>query len=142
MTEPAALLPDPAARLEAAYRGVQATRMRGLGFLNPALQVQAVGFVPWEGHWLGVVLSPWFMNLALAPRDPAAWQALARGEKRRYRFPAGEFEFVGAGDTELGELQLCSLFSPVLEFADQESAVVTAQCALEALMDPQHAEQH
>jgi [NiFe] hydrogenase assembly HybE family chaperone len=139
MTEHGALLPDPSPRLEAGYREVQATRMRGVALLNPALEVQAVGFAPWEGHWLGIVLSPWFMNLTLAPGDPAAWQALLPGEKRHYRFPAGEFEFVGASDALLGELQLCSLFSPVLEFADQQSAVITARCALEALMDARHA---
>lgn len=142
MTEPAApaaLLPDPAERLEAGFRAVE-QRMQGLPFLNPALAVAAVGFAPWEGHWLGVVLSPWFMNLTLAPRDPGLWQPLAPGEKREYRFPAGEFEFMGAHDPLVGETQICSLFSPVTEFADQETALLTARLALEALMDPQHAD--
>jgi [NiFe] hydrogenase assembly HybE family chaperone len=141
MTETAALLADPSPRLEAAFREAQATRMCGLPFLNHALEVAAVGFAPWEGHWLGVVLSPWFMNLTLAPRDLAAWQPLGFGEKRRYSFPAGAFEFVGAADPLAGETQVCSLFSPVQEFADQDSALATARFALEALMDPQHAEE-
>ena len=29
------------------------TRMRGLAFVNPALRVEAVGFAPWQGSWLG-----------------------------------------------------------------------------------------
>ena len=138
MTDAALVQADPAARLEAAYREIHASRMQGLGFLNPALRVEAIGFAPWQGHWLGIVLSPWFMNLTLAPRDPDAWSTLAPGEKRHYRFPAGEFEFVGASDERLGELQLCSLFSPVQEFADQDTAVHTARCALAALMDARH----
>ena len=47
-------------------------------------------FAPWKGYWLGVMLTPWFMNLMLAPRDPARWRPLPPGAKRRYAFPAGE----------------------------------------------------
>ena len=45
-------LPDPSPRLEAAFRAV-AVRMEGLAFVNPALEVAAVGFAPWASHWLG-----------------------------------------------------------------------------------------
>ena len=37
------LLPDPSLSLEQAFSTV-AQRMKGLGFVNPALRVQAVGF--------------------------------------------------------------------------------------------------
>lgn len=134
MSEPE-LLPDPSPRLAAAYRDVQAQRMQGLAFLNPALEVEAVAFAPWEGHWLGVIVTPWFINLALAPCDPGAWQPIARGDKRRYRFPAGDYDFIGATDEVVGELQICSLFSPVLEFDDQATARLVATLAREALFD-------
>ena len=132
-------LPDPSARLVVAFRAA-AVRMEGLTFVNPALEVAAVGFAPWGGHWLGVLVTPWFMNLTLAPRDPAAWQAVAQGEVRRYRFPAGDFDFIGAHDDAAGEYQLCSLFSPVLEFEDQASALTVAQLARDALFDAANAE--
>ncbi len=134
-----ALLSDPSARLTDVFRAV-ARRMTGLAFVNPALDVEAVGFAPWEGRWLGVMLTPWFMNLTLTPRDPAAWRPLAAGEKRRYRFPAGDYEFVGARDDVIGEYQVCSLFSPLLEFDDQETARLVAALAREALFDPANAE--
>lgn len=114
--------------------------MQGLAFVNPALEVEAVGFAPWERHWLGVMLTPWFMNLMLLPCDPAAWQPLAQGAKRRYRFPAGDYEFVGANDADVGEYQSCSLFSPLLEFDDHETARLVATLAREALFDPANAE--
>jgi [NiFe] hydrogenase assembly HybE family chaperone len=114
--------------------------MRGLPIVNPALDVEAVGFALWEGRWFGVLLTPWCMNLVLCPDDPAAWLPLAAGAKRRYRFPAGEFEFVGASDAALGDYQVCSLFSPVHEFADQASARLVAALARDALFDPAHAE--
>jgi [NiFe] hydrogenase assembly HybE family chaperone len=88
--------PDPSDALEATYRHVAETRMHGLPFVNPVLAVEAVGFAPWEGRWLGVMVTPWFINLVQAPLDPAQWRSLGQGEKRRYRFPAGDYEFIGA----------------------------------------------
>jgi len=131
-------LPDPSAGLTAAFVAA-AARMQGLDVVNPALAVEAVGFAPWDGHWLGVMLTPWFMNLTLLPRDPLAWQPLATGAKRSYAFPAGEYEFVGANDAVLGAYQVCSLFSPVHEFADQETARLVATLAREALFDAANA---
>jgi [NiFe] hydrogenase assembly HybE family chaperone len=131
--------PDPSDRLVAAFRAV-ATRMAGLPIVNPALEVDAVAFAPWEGHWLGVMLTPWFMNLTLLPRDPAAWRQLEPGAKRRYRFPAGDYEFVGARDDAIGEYLACSLFSPLLEFDDHATARLVATLAREALFDAANAD--
>jgi [NiFe] hydrogenase assembly HybE family chaperone len=137
----AATLRDPSARLEAAFRDIE-TRMRGLPFVNPALRVEAVAFAPWKGHWLGVMVTPWSMNLLLLPREAHAWRPLAPGEKRRYAFPAGSYDFVSARDVAVGEHLACSLFSPVLEFADQATARETAALARAALFDAAHAEAH
>lgn len=135
----AALLPDPSARLDAAYRAI-ARRMDGLNFVNPAIEVEAVGFAPWDAHWLGVMVTPWFINLMLLPREAAGWVPLRQGETRRYRFPAGDYEFIGARDATIGDYQMCSLISPS-DFADHESARLVAQLAREALFDPANAEQ-
>ena len=133
------LLPDPSARLTAAFREV-AGRMQGLGFLNPALQVEAVAFEPWQGHWLGVMITPWFMNLVLLPRQRSQWQPLPLRGKRKLHFPAGVFEFIGADDPVVGEHQTCSLFSPMHDFQDQAAARLVARLAREALFDTTNAE--
>ena len=134
------LLPDPSARLVNAFRAA-AARMTGLSFVNPALGVEAVGFGPWQGHWLGLLITPWFMNLIVAPRDLSVWQSLPQGGKRHYRFPAGDYEFIGAHDDLAGEYQMCSLFSPVLQFDDQETARLVAQLARDALFDTENADE-
>jgi len=134
-----ALRPDPSASLVQSFRLV-ATRMRGLAFVNPALDVEAIAFAPWEGRWLGVLVTPWFMNLILAPNDAAAWTHVAPGHKRVYHFPAGAYDFIGACDDVAGEYQMCSLFSPLLHFDDQETARLVAGLAREALFDAAHAE--
>jgi len=135
----ALLRPDPSASLVHAFRLV-AERMRGLAFVNPALEVEAVAFAPWDGHWLGVLVTPWFMNLILAPRDDAAWTHVEPGKNRTYAFPAGAYEFIGARDDVAGEYQMCSLFSPLLHFDDQETARLVAGLAREALFDAENAE--
>lgn len=130
---------DPSSTLNAAF-AIAAERMRTLPIYNPALEVEAVGFASWEGRWLGVMVTPWFMNLTLVPADPRAWRPLAVGAKRRYRFPAGDYEFIGACDPAIGEYQICSLFSPMDDFADHATARLVATLAREALLDPAHAE--
>ena len=84
MTEPVAL-PDPSARIEAAFRAILETRMRGLPVLNPAVEVEAVGFRAWEGHWLGMLVTPWFINLMLLPLEPERWRPLALGVRSSAR---------------------------------------------------------
>ena len=134
------LLGDPSARLESAFRSIHERHMRDLPFVNPALGVKAVAFEPWKGYWLGVMVTPWSMNLMLTPRDAQAWRPLAYGEKRRYALPAGAFDFISANTGDIGEHLVCSLFSPVLEFVDHASACETARLARAALFDAHHAE--
>ena len=132
------LLPDPSPRLNAAYRAI-ARRMDGLDFVNPAIDVEAVAFAPWESHWLGVMVTPWCMNLMLLPRDASGWTSLPQGKKLRYVFPAGEFEFISSRDDAVGEYQMCSLISPVLELPDHATACQVAELARAALLDPANA---
>ena len=105
--------PSPAHALERAFHAIQLLRMRDVPVLNPALTVEAVGFRPWSEHWLGILITPWFMNLMLLPRVQAHWQPIAEGESRHYVFPAGVFEFAtvrGAHDTAVAAL--AALFDP------------------------------
>jgi [NiFe] hydrogenase assembly HybE family chaperone len=133
-----AAVASPAPRLEAAFTRIWKTRMEGLAFLNAALRVEAVGFRPWQGEWLGALVTPWSVNLVLMPGE-GHWPALAAGGERIVALPAGRYRFIAGADAELGEYHACSLFSPALEFADHETARATAQAALAALFDPAHA---
>ena len=132
------LLPDPSPRLNAAYRAIS-RRMDGLNFVNPAIDVEAVAFAPWESHWLGAMVTPWCINLMLLPRDTAGWTSLPQGKKLRYVFPAGEYEFISSRDDAVGEYQMCSLISPVLELPDHATACQVAELARAALLDPANA---
>jgi len=135
---PQPLLPDPSPRLNAAFRAI-ARRMDGLNFVNPAIDVEAVAFAPWESHWLGAMVTPWCINLMLLPRDTSGWTSLPQGRKLRYAFPAGEYEFISSRDDAVGEYQMCSLISPVLELPDHATARQVAELARAALLDPANA---
>ena len=136
----AAEQPSPAAALEQRFQAILQTQMHDVPMVNPALCVQAVGFRPWAEHWLGVLITPWFMNLMLLPRLRERWPSIGERESRHYVFPAGVFEFIGGRDPALGDYQACSLFSPMFEFPDQAAAHDTAVAVLEALFDRAHRE--
>jgi [NiFe] hydrogenase assembly HybE family chaperone len=126
---------DPSARIAEVYAGIWHTRMADVPILNARLRVEAVGFREWDGQWLGALVTPWSLNLMLLP-GTGAWTSLPSGRERFVDFPAGRFRFISAHVAPLGESHGCSLFSPVLEFADHEAARLTAAAALAALFDP------
>jgi [NiFe] hydrogenase assembly HybE family chaperone len=135
MIEAAVTADEAAARLQAAFGAIHRERMDGVPILNAALEVRVIGMRAWQGHWLGALVTPWFMNLVVLPGE-GAWRKASDRDSVWYAFPSGRFEFIAGSEPGLGEYHACSLFSPVLEFADQETAVETARMALESLFDP------
>ncbi|MBO9642201.1 MAG: [NiFe]-hydrogenase assembly chaperone HybE [Pseudacidovorax sp.] len=138
---------DLAARVQALvalFRHVERTRMAGVPVLHAALQVEAVGFepVPVEPPEppeppaaLGVLLTPWFMNLVWLPLQPDA-RTDRVGQARLRAVGNTRFQFIGACETGLGAYEACSLASPMFEFADQAQARATARAVLDALRPP------
>ena len=108
--------------LEAAFNAILQTRMHDVPVLNSALSVQALGFLRYQQDWLGVLITPWFMNLLLLPEPDSTWQTQAPGSKFSLIFPYGVFEFTVANEALLGVYAVCSLFSPMFQFADQAAA--------------------
>lgn len=124
---------DPAPALEAAFRRIQTERMAGVALLHAGLQVQALAFERWQGHWLGALVTPWFLNLVLVPGDDAGWRSAAEGQRVFHRFSAGDFAFLGNDEPEVGEFQTCSLCSPMHGFPDQSTACTTGRMAVRML---------
>jgi [NiFe] hydrogenase assembly HybE family chaperone len=135
MTEAATSAGEAGTRLEAAFAAIRRDRMQDVPILNHALDVEAVGMRAWQGCWLGALVTPWFINLVVLPGN-GAWRSAAERESVFHAFPGGRFEFIAGNEPGLGEYHACSLFSPVLEFADHDTARETARVALESLFDP------
>lgn len=125
---------DPGPLVEAVFRRIERERMADLPIHNPALQVAAVAFRSWEGQWLGVLVTPWSMALMLLPGHEATWVSIPENRRRPVRFPAGEFNFLGGSEADLGEYQTCPLFAAMGQFGDQAEAIATARAALDALL--------
>lgn len=124
----------PIAQLEALFRRIHASEMAGMPVLNPALAVEAVGFRRCSYGWLGVLITPWFMNMVLLPATGTPWISLAPGKQCDLSFPSGDYRFTADSATELGEYLSCQLFSPMSHFPDQATARTAAGAALEAVM--------
>jgi [NiFe] hydrogenase assembly HybE family chaperone len=126
--------PSRVARLVAYYERA-ARNMQGLPMYNAALAVEAVGFREHDGRLVGVIVTPWFMNLTLLPSS-ADLQPWRKGATARVPFPSGQYDFaVGdAGENDL--IATCSLFSLMHDFADQAAARGAALAAAEALFEP------
>jgi [NiFe] hydrogenase assembly HybE family chaperone len=125
---------NPEEAVEAAFFRIQQNCMADVPILNLALQVQAIDFRRWQGHWLGMVVTPWCMSMTLVPGKTKGWESVAVNRRRFIHFPAGDFAFLGGQEVELGEYQSCSLFSPMDRFANQLEAVQTARAAMIGLL--------
>jgi len=121
--------------LSQAFNRIRQTRMTGLAFLNPNLHVEAVGFRPWEKRVLGVLVTPWSMNLVVLPGLDKDFRSLGADVHQSWAFPAGEYEFMGGEEMECGPFHFCSLFSPMADFDDQTAARNTAEAVLAALFE-------
>lgn len=119
---------DPSALLEATFARIAAERMAGLPIVNPALAVAAVGFRPWQDYWLGVLVTPWFMNLVALPNGPDDVPDLSR---RLLDLPAGQYEFTAARETGIGLYLACPLISPMAQFASQADALAVAEAVMQ-----------
>jgi [NiFe] hydrogenase assembly HybE family chaperone len=133
LTALAATIPT---RFEAAFREIHVGQMRGVPLLNETLEVKAIGFRPHGQRVLGLLVTPWFMNIVLVPGPDEDWSGLVPGAKEIIAFPSGEYEFVGANRPETGPYKACSLFSPMFDFTSMLQATETARAALAALFDP------
>jgi len=135
-----ALADDPSPRLEAMYRRIWAQEMRDMPFVNPALEVEALGFQRWRGDWLGAVITPWFLNLFVLPGGGELWQDRPAGERVRLAFPVGELDFIADNDAapaaEVASHLYCPLFAPVDRFATQAAARAAAGEALATILRP------
>jgi [NiFe] hydrogenase assembly HybE family chaperone len=127
-------LTEAVGALTAAFSRIAGTRMVGLPMNNPALCVAAVGFRPWQENYLvGVLITPWAINLMLIGDRAARDLHLAADCRQGRDFPSGTYDFMGGDEPECGAYQSCSLFSPAFDFPDQAAAETAANEIMNAL---------
>ncbi len=117
------------------YRHIWQTRMHGLNFLNPQLQVECAGFRDDGEHRVGVLITPWFMNLVLLPGDNG-WEKAAAGDRVAWTLPEGSYEFRVNHDEVLGTFLSAVLFRGVTDIPDQSTARDIALDIMRRLYEP------
>jgi [NiFe] hydrogenase assembly HybE family chaperone len=127
-----------ARKVEGVFERIERERMRDIPILNPELKVATTGMRSFGDVWVTVLVTPWSINAMLFPNGAQcadSWTGLPIGTKVQHSLPAGVFEFICGGEDGLGPYRMCSLFSPVLQFENQEAALAAANAALGALFD-------
>ncbi|WP_370280868.1 [NiFe]-hydrogenase assembly chaperone HybE [Pontibacterium sp.] len=115
-----------------------ALRMADLPMYNPVLEVACVGFQSYAAREIGVLVTPWCMNLTLFPAefdDWSEWDETEIGNKQMIALPSGQYECIFGWSELTGGFMSCSLFSPMFEFSEQAVAVETAEEVMKALFD-------
>ena len=115
------------------YQAIYKERMQDLPIVNTRLDVEAVGFEQWEDKDLGILITPWFMNLVLLP-DSDRLTDLPQGERVECQFPSGPCELTVYHDEGLGSYLAAVLFSTVADFPDQDVARAVAEEALAQIL--------
>lgn len=126
---------DAVQNLANTYRRA-ALKVKGLPIYNPTLAVEAVGFREHDGRQAGVVITPWFMNLAVIPSDADLTTWIATGTVR-LTFPSGEYDFLVQDLHGFGLVGTCALFATMHEFTDHEAAQAAATSITDALFQPE-----
>lgn len=120
--------------LEITFNKIHQEKMQGIPILNTAIRVQALGFREYEGRILGVIITPWLMNVVMLPGEDDDWNGLKVGKKQLHKFPSNTYKFMVNEIDNIGICQTHSLYSPMQDFASHERAVKAAQGFLDTLM--------
>lgn len=122
-------------KIVAHFETIYRERMRDLPIVNRCLQVEAVGFRALGQHRLGVLMTPWFMNLLLLPGDEH-WQSQEQGARCDVELPGERCEFTVTHDEVLGTYLSAVLFRTMSDMPDQDTARAIAGEILQRLRRP------
>lgn len=124
-------------RLAGLYAAIAERSMRDLSVYNRKLRVEAVGFHDDGTRVIGIVATPWFMNVVIAasPLGPAAVRVPV-GATVTHDLPSGGYDFVVGELDGFGRLDSLSLFSPMFRFDDAETVRATAEAAMAEIRRP------
>ena len=122
------------AELERRYRAIAEGPMADLPVINPALAVAAVGFDAVEGRAVGIVTTPWFMNVMVTALPGYELSPARIGDPVLHSLPSGDYECVVGTLDGFGRIDSVSLFSPMFDFADQETALAAAEAAITEIL--------
>ena len=127
-------------RLASIYEAIAERSMRGLPVFNTKLRVEAIGFTASSGRAVGILVTPWFMNLVVAALPGGSLSPRPAGASIDHDLPGGVFPCVVGAVDGFGRLDSASLFSPMFEFDDPDVAAAVAEAAIAEILTPVEAD--
>lgn len=121
---------DPSQLVVDRFEEIYQQQIKGTPIENPALSVEAVGFQLWNNQWVGILITPWFLNLMIMSAEKTGWSKISADAQQQWQFPCGPISMLKNADDTLGLYYCCSLASPMSAFDSHES---TRQTALEIM---------
>ena len=124
-----------AEQLVETFNRIHLENMQGIPILNPAIGIEATGFQEYQGRILGVVITPWLMNVVLLPRDDEDWNGMELGHKQPHEFGSRIYKFMINEYEGIGVCQTHSLYSPMRNFTSHQQALSAAREFLDDLFN-------
>ncbi len=126
-----------AIQLQNIFNQILQDQMQGIPIVNHSLNVQSIGFQEYQNRTLGIVITPWFMNLFLLPGKTDQWSDMESGKKIPQQFPSGTYKFMVNDFDGIGPCLTHSLYSPMQRFSNQQQAIQVANEFMTTLMTKQ-----
>lgn len=133
--------PSRVLHLQQRFTHIADNEMADLPLNRHNIMVEALHFSRWQDGFLGILVTPWTMNLTYLP-TVFQTQTQAIGTKQNYQFGDNHLEFITAYDDELGQYHVCSLESPIVSFSTQSEAQLIAKIIIDNLLNPQPASEN
>lgn len=124
---------DRPAALVRHFESIYREHMQGLPIVNTQLQVEAIGFVDVGDNEIGILITPWFMNLVLLPGG-GDYASSDQGSAVELSLPGGAYVFNVTHDADVGTFLTAVMFRTVADFPDQQTARQVAEAVLETLL--------
>jgi len=108
--------------IQSTFEKIHNENMQGIPILNSRVKVQALGFQEYQDRIIGIIITPWLMNLVLLPAAEENWSEMSLGQKQTHEFPSSKYKFLVNEIDGIGFCQTHSLFSPMNNFVSHEQA--------------------
>ncbi len=125
-------------KIRQTFENIYQQRMADVPVCNNKIKVSILDLQYWNDNILGILITPWFMNLMLLPVDSDNWDEKNELETEIHIFPSGKYQFITAFEEDIGKYQSCSIFSPMFEFSDNNAAIETAKAVMNELMNAEN----
>ena len=125
---------NPSSVLEAHFHQLWAARGDDFPVVNPKLAIKAIGFARVQGDWVGVMVTPWFVQLMLLAGGGTLWGDIPVGQRRYLDLPGATLPFTAAEVMGIGAYQYSPLLAQISEAEDMLAAQRVADDALQAIL--------